>query len=348
MVQSSSHIAGPPLGSIASRVGALLVLALMLLTAGLQAASPKQTKAGSLKPAGPPQRKAAAARPSVAPKLQPSAKSQMQALIGIKRSKTSTQNKIDSRLYLGLLHQQNDARLAQLTSFRFVKPEADGRVPVDIVLSSRDGVKPAINKVMALGGTIRAKSYRYGRVSARVHLADLEPLAGLVGVRRVRQAIPRLTDKINTSEGDKTHGADEARAFYGVTGIGVKVCAISDGVDSLTSLEASGDLPPTVDVLPGQAGSGDEGSAMLEIIHDLAPGATLGFATADPDEATFAQNILDLATSGCNIIVDDVGYFDESPFEDGPVAQSVNTVTTAGVLYFSSSSTFPSFPAEEK
>ena len=75
---------------------------------------------------------------------------------------------------------------------------------------------------------------------------------------------------------------------------------------------------------------------MLEIVHDLAPGATLGFATADPDEPTFAQNILDLAADGCNIIVDDVLYLDESPFEDGPVAQSVNTVTGAGVLYFSS------------
>ena len=40
--------------------------------------------------------------------------------------------------------------------------------------------------------------------------------------------------------------------------------------------------------------------------------------------------------AGCNIIVDDVIYLDESPFEDGPVAQAVNTVTADGVLYFSS------------
>ena len=39
----------------------------------------------------------------------------------------------------------------------------------------------------------------------------------------------------------------------------------------MPELQASGDLP-AVDVLPGQAGSGDEGSAMLEIIHDVAPG----------------------------------------------------------------------------
>src|SRR5690606_33300437 len=112
-----------------------------------------------------------------------------------------------------------------------------------------------------------------------------------------------------------THLVEQARGYFGVTGAGVKVCVISDGVDSLAALQASGDLP-AVDVLPGQAGSGDEGSAMLEIVHDLAPNAELGFATALPNEATFAQNILDLAASGCDIIVDDIIYLAESPFQD--------------------------------
>ena len=57
---------------------------------------------------------------------------------------------------------------------------------------------------------------------------------------------------------------------------------------------------------------------MLEIVHDLAPGAQLCFATADPDEAQFAQNILDLAAAGCNVIVDDVIYLDESPVRGRP------------------------------
>jgi uncharacterized repeat protein (TIGR01451 family) len=76
---------------------------------------------------------------------------------------------------------------------------------------------------------------------------------------------------------------------------------------------------------------------MLEIVHDLAPGATLGFATATTDFATFAQNILDLRADGCDILVDDIIYLVESPFQDLDIAQSVNTVTAAGALYFSSS-----------
>src|SRR5690606_17866475 len=40
--------------------------------------------------------------------------------------------------------------------------------------------------------------------------------------------------------------------------------------------------------------------------------------------------------SGCSIIVDDVTYFNESPFQDMVIAQAVNTVSDAGVLFFSS------------
>ena len=36
------------------------------------------------------------------------------------------------------------------------------------------------------------------------------------------------------------------------------------------------------------------------------------------------------------MIVDDVLYFNESPFQDGPIAQAVNAVTADGALYFSS------------
>ncbi|MEU8659771.1 S8 family serine peptidase [Actinoplanes philippinensis] len=139
------------------------------------------------------------------------------------------------------------------------------------------------------------------------------------------------------SEGDRTHAADTARTRFKVTGTGVKVCALSDGVDSLADSQASGDLPADLDVLPGQEGDGDEGTAMLEIIHDLAPNAKLGFATAYTSEASFAENVRALRfTAGCDIIVDDILYFHESPFQDGAIAQAVDAVTADGAYYFSS------------
>ena len=74
---------------------------------------------------------------------------------------------------------------------------------------------------------------------------------------------------------------------------------------------------------------------MLEILHDLAPGAELYFATAFSSEATFASNILALRAAGCDIIVDDVFYPEEPTFQDGIVAQAVNSVIADGGFYFS-------------
>ncbi|MSQ48489.1 MAG: hypothetical protein EXR78_08950 [Deltaproteobacteria bacterium] len=145
-----------------------------------------------------------------------------------------------------------------------------------------------------------------------------------------------ITNVVNTSQGDVAHRANLARSTFGVNGAGIKIGVLSDGVNTLASRQASGDLPPVVTVLAGQAGSGDEGTAMLEIVHDLAPGADLYFATAFSGQARFATNILALEAAGCDIIVDDVGYFAEPVFQDGIIAQAVNTVTAAGALYFSS------------
>ena len=148
----------------------------------------------------------------------------------------------------------------------------------------------------------------------------------------------RKTDFIGsvTSEADVTHKAALARSVFGINGAGVKIGVISDGVGGMATSQASGDLPAVVTVLPGQAGTGSEGTAMLELIHDLAPGAQLYFATAVTSQTSFAQNILDLRAAGCDIIVDDISYLREAVFQDDNVSQAVNTVTASGALYFSS------------
>ena len=151
---------------------------------------------------------------------------------------------------------------------------------------------------------------------------------------------PLLTGDV-TSEGDVTHTANTARSNFNVTGSGIKIGVISDSVRFLSDSQVNGELPG-IGILSNRSGvdgvdpDTGEGTAMLEIIHDLAPGAQLLFSTGKGGPAAFAQNILDLQAAGCKIIVDDLEYFDESPFYDAVVAQAVNTVTAAGVLYFSS------------
>ncbi len=101
---------------------------------------------------------------------------------------------------------------------------------------------------------------------------------------------------------------------------------------------ATGDLSSTnpVNVIQDNPNTPtDEGRAMLENIHDIAPGANLQFATATISESQFGANIQALQKAGSNIIVDDVGYADEPMFQDGIIAQAVNTVTQAGATYFS-------------
>ncbi|MGA9391889.1 MAG: S8 family serine peptidase [Candidatus Sulfotelmatobacter sp.] len=155
------------------------------------------------------------------------------------------------------------------------------------------------------------------------------------------------------TEGDFTHRSLDARGAFGVDGVGLTIGVLSDGVTSMALSQATGDLPPTcgtppcLTVLSGQAGAGDEGTAMMEIIHDMVPGASLYFATADNSITSFAANIRALQAAGCNIIVDDVFYFVETPFQDGQTAavvstsqggvvtQAVNDVVAAGALYFS-------------
>jgi len=105
--------------------------------------------------------------------------------------------------------------------------------------------------------------------------------------RQVQSALDNMRDQYRcleplpigsqNSQGDVTHRADVARTTFGINGTGVKIGVLSDGVISLAASQGLGDLGP-VTILPGQAGLvGDEGTAMLEIIHDLAPRRTTIF-----------------------------------------------------------------------
>ena len=268
----------------------------------------------------------------------PQALEQMRVLQLEKAELAPHQQKIDSQLRRMLDAMSPTPRYPVLTSIEHPVPKADGTIALDIDTFAPGDVKTVVAAVEAAGGTIVFPSTQYKTVRVNLAPAAIDGIAQMPGVRFIQPAGLALTNKINTSEGDVTHRAAAARTFYGFDGTGVKVCVLSDGVTNIAASIASGDLPPFVDVLPGQAGpSGDEGTAMLEIIHDLAPGAALGFATAFISQAQFAANIIALKNAGCNIIVDDVGYFRESPFQDPDISDAVNQVTAAGVLYFSSS-----------
>ncbi len=245
------------------------------------------------------------------------------------------QNKIDSQL-LAADRMRRGVPVAEGVTNLVVELDRDaaGRVLVDIHARVSDEL---LGEIAKLGGAVVNSFAQYQAIRAALPLAQMEALAAQPGVWFIQPAVRALTNVGSvTTEGDKTHKADIARTTFSVNGAGVKVGVLSDSVDHLSESQASGDLG-TVTVLPGQAGSGKgEGTAMLEIIHDLAPGAELYFATGFGSAASFADNIKKLRAAGCDIIVDDVTYGDESPFQDGLIARAVNEVVADGALFFSS------------
>ncbi|KHD74872.1 neuroendocrine convertase 1 [Actinoplanes utahensis] len=302
---------------------------------------------------------------------------QIAALQQLKKSLTPAERKLDSRLAIELRKRNGKVAANALPELSTgVEVSASGRTEVlvragkvdDALVNRLRGVGAGIRHASADTVLVEAPLTALPAIAEWKDVAEVSLKTGLISshetdprkrpaadtkeakaariesaVRRAQQkaaakatATAAPTQGAAVSEGDRAHAADTARTRYKVSGVGVKICALSDGIDSLAASQASGDLP-AVDVLPGQEGSGDEGTAMLEIIHDLAPKAELGFATAFTSEASFAANIRALRfEAGCDIIVDDVVYYHESPFQDGLPAQAVNAVTADGAFYFSS------------
>src|SRR5215471_16297736 len=194
-----------------------------------------------------------------------------------------------------------------------------------------------LTKLEQAGARIERIHMARGLVQAWVDPSALHTLAAFSWVRAIRpvdRAVVR-TGSI-TTEGDAASRADVLRT-RGVDGTGVVVGVISDGIDSLAEAQATNDLPDVV--VPNdsrcQRGAGDEGTALLEIVHDVAPGAKLLFSgpSTSLDMVDAVQCLVD---AGADVIVDDLGFFGEPYFEDGPVADAVSAAVTAGVSYHSS------------
>ena len=155
------------------------------------------------------------------------------------------------------------------------------------------------------------------------------------------------------SQADVAQLSDEARSLFGVDGEGIKVGILSDSYNTLGGADdgvASGDLPgegnpngfaaPVDVLLELPEGGSDEGRAMAEIVHDVAPGAELAFHTAVISQPNFASGILALANAGSDVVVDDIRFFTELFFQDGIIAQAIDSVFNQGVSYFSSAGNY--------
>ena len=239
------------------------------------------------------------------------------------------------------LHEQYTAHLAQNTAAAFPSNDplvflVDDRVVVDAVASEDPDVLKS--DLVSLG---MQNAVTFGRiVSGELPISVIPAAAALTSLNFARPAAAMTNAGKVTSQGDQAMRSNLARTKFGVDGSGVTVGVLSDSFNCLGGAAtdvANGDLSPVnvVSEISSCTGASDEGRAMLQIVHDIAPGASLSFASAFNGQASFATNILALKAAGAKVIVDDAIYFAEPFFQDGIIAQAVDNVVAGGSAYFS-------------
>ena len=119
-------------------------------------------------------------------------------------------------------------------------------------------------------------------------IINLAKNASLTGIF----SIPKTITEIGayTTAGDGILSASTTRSTYSINGSGIKVGIISDGVDDYTRAQTSGDLPSSFQVINNRIG-GNEGTALGEIIYDLAPGVSLAFSDMGSGESGIVSSI---------------------------------------------------------
>ncbi|MEL7035692.1 MAG: S8 family serine peptidase [Cyanobacteria bacterium J06592_8] len=253
-------------------------------------------------------------------------------------------SQIDSFLF-SLIEENNSVNfLSEHPLVPFVPQVYDGYIVIDAV-AQEDG-ELLYADLLELG--LKEGSIYENIVSGLFPVDNIPLLNNINSLHRASMSMSQANIGTTTSQGVVSIAADQVRSNFEVDGSGVKVGILSNSFDvsgGAADGVLSGDLPgidnpngyttPVQVLQEGPENSIDEGRAIAEIVHDVAPGAEIAFATTEFGQANFANNILNLAASGANVIVDDIIYFAEPMFQDGIIAQAVDQVVNDGVTYFS-------------
>ncbi|MGD8370451.1 MAG: S8 family serine peptidase [Syntrophobacterales bacterium] len=230
---------------------------------------------------------------------------------------------------------------APALSNSLVRVNDEGKIQTYLHVHSLGAQEKAL--LETYGIVIEIVNEEFGLVQAWVPFDRIDEVVTLPFVKRITPPSYGTTRVGSvTTEGDAILRAAELRAL-GVDGSGIRVGVISDGANDRADSATTGDLPANITVYGNcdplvTNTTCNEGTAMLEIVHDLAPGAELGFCCGLESTLAMIACVDDLADPtkfGADIIVDDLGFFDEPYFEDGPVAQTVADVVASGVFYTS-------------
>ncbi len=218
--------------------------------------------------------------------------------------------------------------LQPMLDVRTLRMTGPGDVQVYIMVDNAGGdAQQALKK---RGAKIERVDADAGIVQAQVPAALLRDVASVPAVRTIRLPdYPVRQAGTVTSEGDAILNAQSARSQFNVNGSGVTVGVISDGVGGVAASQLLGDLPAvdltTCNVTGGNPrATGAEGTALLEVVHDLAPGASLMFGYFGFSTALDFNDAVNCLAAHVDIIVDDIAFLGAGPY-DGTSIVSANT-----------------------
>ena len=252
---------------------------------------------------------------------------------------------------------------------RIAAPLTEPEILIDTVADT--DASQLAQRLQALG--LRETAIHGNSVGGWLPVAALAKAGRVPGLRLARASMPRRRAAVALQGDFVQYSAALRSANSTLTGSGITVGVLSDSFNCYSYYAAhgpaastvgtvygyatngftatyaddqtSGALPSTVQVVqeatcadygaPQQTPFTDEGRAMLQTVHVVAPGASLAFRTAVNSEADFANGIVALEQLGARVIADDIGYPDEPFFQDGEIAQAINQVAGDGVAYFS-------------
>jgi hypothetical protein len=182
------------------------------------------------------------------------------------------------------------------------------------------------------------------------------------------RALPKLHANLGVAvnQGDVAMLSDQVRARYGVDGKGVKIGILSTSFNLSGGMNASiaaGDLPgpgnpngytqPVTIIEESPAGlfppsNLDEGRAMAELVHDIAPGAQLLFSGMRGGSSLDLADAMErLAQAGAEIIVDDIAVSPSPFFQDDVAARKIDELTARGIHYFVAAGNYRAFDTYE-